>query len=281
VGRALAGIQLIEAPAILKSGSPGEPRLIARWLDRAASDNRFEGAQEPHYLAQAGVFVSSQQSCATGDRRYRRPARCRRLLCVWATRGAGAGPALPLPGDRGSEFEAGGGRHLRRRPGRDRCDHLGGADPGQVGARGRHIAVPELSLQDRQRHAFTGELNGVRVAELMWREPAPDASVGREPSELCAHGGARPGAEARGSVRRSRRTTVRPAAACVRLAMAAARPTPTCPPRPRDGARLCRAARAPSSGSGQPRSVSVSESASWIRSAARHSTTISARARSP
>jgi hypothetical protein len=42
VGRALAGIQLIEAPAILKSGSPGEPRLIARWLDRAASDNRFE-----------------------------------------------------------------------------------------------------------------------------------------------------------------------------------------------------------------------------------------------
>ena len=98
MGRALAGIQLIEAPAILKSGSPGEPRLIARWLDRAASDNRFEGAQEPHYLAQAGVFVSSQQSCATGDRRYRRPARCRRLLCVWATRGAGAGPALPLRG---------------------------------------------------------------------------------------------------------------------------------------------------------------------------------------
>jgi hypothetical protein len=67
-GRALAGVQLIEAPAIL-SGSPREPRPIARWLDRAASDNRFERAQESHYLAQAEVFVSSSQSCATGELR--------------------------------------------------------------------------------------------------------------------------------------------------------------------------------------------------------------------
>jgi hypothetical protein len=39
--------------------------------------------------------------------------------------------------------------------------------------------VPELSLQDRQRHAFTGELNGVRVAELMLVPTSAQAPLSR------------------------------------------------------------------------------------------------------
>jgi hypothetical protein len=40
--------------------------------------------------------------------------------------------------------------------------------------------MAELALNDVERHALTGELERVRVAQLMRREPAPDARLGRE-----------------------------------------------------------------------------------------------------
>jgi hypothetical protein len=46
--------------------------------------------------------------------------------------------------------------------------------------------VAHLALDDVQRHAFACELERVRVARLMRREPAPDARVGREAPELAA-----------------------------------------------------------------------------------------------
>jgi hypothetical protein len=50
--------------------------------------------------------------------------------------------------------------------------------------------VPELALDDVQRHALARELECVRVTQLVRREPAPDPGAGGEPTELAAHGGA-------------------------------------------------------------------------------------------
>ena len=33
--------------------------------------------------------------------------------------------------------------------------------------------MPELPLDDRQRHRLPGQLNGVSMSELMWGKPAP------------------------------------------------------------------------------------------------------------
>jgi hypothetical protein len=50
--------------------------------------------------------------------------------------------------------------------------------------------MAELSLDDVQRHAPAGELERVRMAQLMRREAAPDARLGRDSPELGADGGA-------------------------------------------------------------------------------------------
>jgi hypothetical protein len=50
--------------------------------------------------------------------------------------------------------------------------------------------VPVLALNDVQRHALTGELERVRVTQLVRREPPPDAGAGSNPPELAADGGA-------------------------------------------------------------------------------------------
>ena len=44
--------------------------------------------------------------------------------------------------------------------------------------------MAELALDDVQRHALAGELERVRVAQLMRREPAPDTRFGGEAPEL-------------------------------------------------------------------------------------------------
>jgi hypothetical protein len=60
-----------------------------------------------------------------------------------------------------------------------------------LAGRGRaEVGVAELALDDVQRHALAGELERVRVAQLMGREPAPDARVGREAPELATDSGA-------------------------------------------------------------------------------------------
>jgi hypothetical protein len=46
--------------------------------------------------------------------------------------------------------------------------------------------VAELALDDVQRHALPGELECVRVTQLVRREPTPDAGPGSDPPELAA-----------------------------------------------------------------------------------------------
>ena len=61
--------------------------------------------------------------------------------------------------------------------------------------------MPELALDDVDRHPFAGELDGMRVPQLMGREPAPDAGVDGELAQLGSGGGRRPAAAA-GRLRR-------------------------------------------------------------------------------
>src|SRR5215218_7882646 len=60
--------------------------------------------------------------------------------------------------------------------------------------------MSELALDDVERHAFPGELDGVGVAQLMRRKAPPDTRLGGEPTELDPDAGARPGPASRRSV---------------------------------------------------------------------------------
>jgi hypothetical protein len=55
-----------------------------------------------------------------------------------------------------------------------------GSIPLQVDRRRAEIQMPQLALNDVQRHALAGELERVRVAQLVRREPAPDSGLGGE-----------------------------------------------------------------------------------------------------
>ena len=46
--------------------------------------------------------------------------------------------------------------------------------------------MAELALNDVERYPLTSELNGVRMAQLMRREPAADSRLGRQPAEFRA-----------------------------------------------------------------------------------------------
>ena len=50
------------------------------------------------------------------------------------------------------------------------------------------MRVAELTLDQRQRDPLVHQLDGVRVAQLVGREPAPDACLGRELAKLDARG---------------------------------------------------------------------------------------------
>ena len=78
-------------------------------------------------------------------------------------------------------------------PGVDGGDDLLGVDALQVDDGGAEVGVAELALDNVQRNALAGELDGVRVAQLMRREAAAHARLGREPMELEPDRGARPG----------------------------------------------------------------------------------------
>jgi hypothetical protein len=56
--------------------------------------------------------------------------------------------------------------------------------------------MPELALDNVDRHPLTGKLDGVRMPQLMGREPATNTGLGGELSELSADGGRRPRATA-------------------------------------------------------------------------------------
>jgi hypothetical protein len=57
----------------------------------------------------------------------------------------------------------------------DGLDDLRVVDALQVDRGDPKVAVPELALNDHERHAFMRELDGVGVPELVRREAAPHA----------------------------------------------------------------------------------------------------------
>jgi hypothetical protein len=63
-------------------------------------------------------------------------------------------------------------------------DDLGVVDALQVHGRDPEVAVAELPLDDHQRHAFVGELDGVSVAQLVRGEAGGRRGV----AQLCASG---------------------------------------------------------------------------------------------
>jgi hypothetical protein len=58
-------------------------------------------------------------------------------------------------------------------------DNLARVDPMQIRVV-RGVGMTELELDDVRWHAFAGELDGVRVPQLMQREAAADTRLGRE-----------------------------------------------------------------------------------------------------
>jgi hypothetical protein len=60
--------------------------------------------------------------------------------------------------------------------------------------------MPELPLDDVQRHTLAGELDGMCVTQLVGCEASPYARLGGVPAKLGARGGSRPGSTASGAV---------------------------------------------------------------------------------
>src|SRR5512133_556208 len=75
--------------------------------------------------------------------------------------------------------------------------------------------MPELALDDVQRHALARELERVRMAQLVRSEPAPNARLGRKAPELATDRGSRPRSASRGSVDDAEQRPERQFAACV------------------------------------------------------------------
>jgi hypothetical protein len=60
--------------------------------------------------------------------------------------------------------------------------------------------VAKLALDDDQRHALAGHLDGVRVTQLVRRKASPHAGLAGDAAQLGAGGGGRPGPSACGAV---------------------------------------------------------------------------------
>jgi hypothetical protein len=71
-------------------------------------------------------------------------------------------------------------------------DDLLDVDALQVDARGPEVGVAELALDDVQRDTFAGELDGVRMTQLVWREASPDTCPSGMAAKLAADRGRRP-----------------------------------------------------------------------------------------
>jgi hypothetical protein len=68
----------------------------------------------------------------------------------------------------------------------DGADDLAAVDALQVDARDGKVGVPKLPLDNNQRNALVRHLDGVRVPQLMRREPATDPGGNRDVVKLCA-----------------------------------------------------------------------------------------------
>src|SRR5215211_1076517 len=86
--------------------------------------------------------------------------------------------------------------HRRRSARVDRADDLGVVNSPQIDRRDAEVGVAELALDDVQRHALPGHLDGMGVTELVRSETASHSGVEGEPPKLCSCGRARPRAPA-------------------------------------------------------------------------------------
>jgi hypothetical protein len=112
-----------------------------------------------------------------------------RVLLVDATSTDGASAT---PGWTSLEAEPSAGGDHRRLPGVDGSDDLGVVDALAINRRDAEVGMPQLALDDIERHPFVGELDGVGVAQLVGREPPPYPGLGGDATELRAGGVARP-----------------------------------------------------------------------------------------
>jgi hypothetical protein len=68
----------------------------------------------------------------------------------------------------------------------DGLDDLGAVNPTQIRGGHREVGMTELALDHQQREPLAGHLDGVRVPELVRREPAADARSLGGATELAA-----------------------------------------------------------------------------------------------
>jgi hypothetical protein len=101
---------------------------------------------------------------------------------------AGAPAGVPACRSGRSESQSGAGRDHRCTAGAHGGDDLLGVDALEVDRGRAEVGVLDMRVIARRR----GELKRVRVAQLMRREPTPDARVGGAAAKLAAHRGARP-----------------------------------------------------------------------------------------
>ena len=193
----------------------------------------------------------------------------------FASRGFGVGSAGnrradPVALRLSPDHETGAGRDCRRWPSVHRADDLAAVYALQVDARDAEVRMSELPLDDDERDALVRHLDGVGVPQLVWGEPAPDARAAAADATVCARpmvpNVVRRSVRGYASMRRSDPWISTQGSSWSH----AQRSIPTSrrlPPFPR---RINTAPRVRS------RSLSWSESASLIRSPARHSSTISA-----
>ena len=93
-----------------------------------------------------------------------------------------------------------GDRDHRGAPRVDRFDDFGVVDALQIDRGDPEVAVPELALDDDQRHPFTGHLDRVGVAQLMRREASAHTGSSRGAPRLGTRPTRRPGTTARAAV---------------------------------------------------------------------------------
>jgi hypothetical protein len=86
-------------------------------------------------------------------------------------------------------------------------DDFAAVDALHVDGGDAEVAVPELALDDDQRHAFSSHLDGVRMPQLVRREAAPHTGRGGGAPQLGSCGRGRPVPSARRGVDHAQQRT--------------------------------------------------------------------------
>jgi hypothetical protein len=91
----------------------------------------------------------------------------------------------------------------------DRLDDLGVVDPAQVSGCDREVSMPELPLDHDQRDPLARHLDGMRMPQLVRREPAPNTGGPGGVMELAADSGWRARPPARRTTQNAEQRTDR------------------------------------------------------------------------